>query len=622
MCGIAGILHLSFDSSVARADLQAMTDVIEHRGPDAEGFYLEPRLGLGMRRLSIIDPEAGDQPVRNETGRIWAILNGEIYNYRELRADLLRRGHRFLTQADTEVIVHQYEDDGPGFVEKLRGMFAIAVWDVDRQELVLARDRFGIKPLFVAQRGGRMAFASEMKSLFELSWPDLSWRPEAMAAYLRIGYVPQPMTAYQGIRKVVQGTVETWRLKRPNGGGLTATTRYWTPRLPASGPVPSFEDACATTTELLTESIRLHLRSDVPLGAFLSGGVDSSTVVAFMRACGVDDLKTFSIGFADARYNELPHALKVARHLGTDHHTEVVTERHALLLPELLARFDEPFADSSVIPTYFVSRLARRLVTVALSGDGGDELFAGYDAHRRLPAHHRLDRLPEPLRTRLFSGAARVWPETALGGGFVRRMREPVELRYLTLKYGDAHGGELLSRQFRGFLAERGAAAWLEDFRDDGTVACAQLIDQSTYLVDDILAKVDRSSMAVSLEARVPLLDHVLADYVNSLPTSFKLRGQTGKVLLRAVARPHLPPDLFDRPKRGFAIPLRSWLAGPLRRVVEERLVGDQAGLFEARATAGLLAKLTTSRRDMSQWVWNLFALATWAETSGSPRPW
>ena len=621
MCGIAGILHHSVDEPVSDDVLRTMTDLMRHRGPDSEGFYREEQIGLGMRRLSIIDLQTGDQPVSNETGRVWAVLNGEIYNYRELQRDLRARGHELRSGSDTEVIVHLYEDHGAEFVSRLRGMFAIALWDADRRELLLARDRFGIKPLFIAESAGRMAFASEMKSLFPLGWPDLSWRPEALRAYLRLGYIPRPMTPYAGIRKMEQGSVETWRLAGTGSGPHVTAGTYWLPSMEPRRPAPTFAAACNEAIDLLADSVKLHLRSDVPLGAFLSGGVDSSTVVAFMRLCGVTDLKTFSIGFESDQASELPYAAQVARHLETEHYEQVVTAADASLLPELLAGFDEPFADSSVIPTYFVSRLARGEVTVTLSGDGGDELFAGYDAHRRLRAHHAIDALPDALRSSLFSGIGGVWPRSAVGGGFVRRMSEPSSLRHLTLTYGESHGDELLSEPFRDFLREAPGDPWLEEFRDDGTVSGAQLIDQRTYLADDILAKVDRTSMAVSLEARVPLLDHVFAEFVNGLPEEYKLCGGRGKVLLRAIAAPQLPPGLFERPKQGFAVPLREWLSGPLRATVEQRLF-DAGDLFDHAGVARLLEESRSSGRDQTPWVWSLFSLATWADVATSSVPW
>ena len=628
MCGITGILHHSVDEAIDPAVIRAMTDALVHRGPDADGYYLEPQLNLGARRLRIIDLETGDQPMANEDGTVWAALNGEIYNYVELRAELIARGHRFHSTCDTEVIAHQFEQDGPDCVHKFRGMFAFAVWDTRTGELMVARDRFGIKPLFIAEAGGRMAFASEINSLLHLPWLDRTWQPAALRAYLHLGYIPAPMTAYLGVRKLEAGTLEVWRLKRgPRAGGRATSIRYWQPNLTTSQPCPSFSDARERATELLEESIKLHLRSDVPLGAFLSGGVDSSTVVALMRAGGVQDLKTFSIGFEGDSFSELSYAESVARHLGTDHHTEIVGAAQARLLPELLARFDEPFADNSAIPTYLVSRLAREHVTVSLSGDGGDELFAGYQVYPALSVYQAIDSLPEAVRRRVGGAAERVVPEGARGGGFVRRLSSPTRLRFYSLRDELTRTGafvlDALAPKFIAFLDEAGDDVWRRQFEYDGTIADAQRIDQMTYMVDDILTKVDRSSMAVSLEARVPLLDHVFADYVNALPLKYKLRLPSHqKILLKAIGRPYLPEGHLDRRKQGFDVPLRAWLNGPLRDFARERLVGDEVGLFSPSGVNSLLALQQRSTHDLSAVVWSLLSLATWADAARAGVPW
>jgi asparagine synthase (glutamine-hydrolysing) len=629
MCGITGLVHHGIDEPVDEPLVRAMTGELEHRGPDADGFHVEPRVGLGARRLRIIDLAAGDQPMANEEGTVWAILNGEIYNFIELREELIAKGHRFRSGCDTEVIAHQYEEDGIDCVRRFRGMFAFAVWDARRGELMVARDRFGIKPLFVAEAPGRMAFASEIKSLLHLPWLDRDWDAAALRAYLRVGYVPCPLTAYRGVRKMPPGTAELWRLGGGGRrGGRRRTVRYWRPWVGERSTTPSFDEARERATELLEESIRLHLRSDVPLGAFLSGGVDSSTVVALTHAVGPRDLKTFSIGFEGDPASELPYAERVARHLGVDHHTEVVGPGEARLLPELLARFDEPFADVSAIPTYLVSRLARREVTVSLSGDGGDELFAGYTVYADLGLYRPIDRVPLPVRRRAAAAAGAVVAEGARGGGFVRRLAEPAPLRYFSLRYGLTPTAgpvvEALSPRLTAFLRGRDGddARWRDEFATDGSVSDAQRVDQETYLVDDILAKVDRSSMAVSLEARVPLLDHVFAEYVNALPLSYKLRDGQQKVLLRRIGEPYLPEGLFDRPKQGFDPPLRRWLDGPLREFVDERLTGDQLDLFAPAGLRALLELQHSSTRDLSPRVWTLLGLATWAEAAAASRPW
>ena len=506
MCGIAGILHHSVDEAVDAAIVRTMTDLLQHRGPDADGFHAEPRLALGARRLRVIDLETGDQPIANEDGTVWAVLNGEIYNHVELRAELTARGHHFRSVCDTEVLVHLYEDDGVECVRRCRGMFAFAIWDARSEHLMLARDRFGIKPLFLAENGGRLAFASEIKALLCLPWVDRTWRPEALRAYLQVGYIPQPMTAYNGVRKMAPGSVEFWRLGasgRP--GGCAGSVRYWQPDLSTREPTPSFEIAQRRATALLEESMRIHLRSDVALGAFLSGGVDSSTVVALMRHLGVGNIRTFSIGFEADTHSELPYATAVAQHLETDHCAEIVSTEEARLLPDILARFDEPFADSSAIPTYFVSRLAREHVTVVLTGDGGDELFAGYPIYAPIPLYRVFDFVPVALRQCLSNSAASVLPEKGRGGGFVRRLGAPAEYRFFSLRYGhwlaERFVTDALSPRLRTYLEEAGHDEWKQAYQTDGGTADAQRVDQMTYMVDDVLTKVDRSSMAAFLAA-------------------------------------------------------------------------------------------------------------------------
>jgi asparagine synthase (glutamine-hydrolysing) len=593
-----------------------MVGTLHHRGPDAAGFIDYPGVSMGMARLSIIDLDTGDPPIANEDGSVWVVFNGEIYNYAERRAHLIAAGHEFHTQTDTEVIVHEYEEHGPACVESFRGMFSFAVWDANKGQLLLARDRFGIKPLYVSVCHGSLAFASEIKALLQLPWVDSSWDATALSAYLRLSYVPACSTAFRGIRKLSPGTSEIWSWDSEGGAQLVAFREYWAPRGEEMCPAPSFAQAVHGVQELLSESVRLRLRSDVPLGAFLSGGIDSSAIVATMRQEGVEDLLTFSIGFEDQAFNELRYANMVAEHFRTRHHSRLVTAADALAIPALLEQFDEPFADSSAIPTFFVSQLAREHVTVALSGDGGDELFAGYPYYRALLAYRLLSPVPQVLLKGVGSLAGRVVAGTHRGSGFLRGLGTAPSLRQL------AYMGpplpklcrDALSVGFREFLGLQSAPCAVEQLLStDGTPEAALLKDQRTYLVDDILTKVDRMSMAVSLEARVPLLDHVLADYVNSLPISYKLSLWQSKRVFRHALRDVLPQAVLTRRKRGFAIPLRSWLLGPLRSWSREVLLESCPAVLDETGVNRLLAGLEGTQQDLSSHVWKLLALCVWA---------
>ena len=618
MCGIVGLLKpVEGESPPSSSDIvRAMAGTLRHRGPDSEGFVDHPGVSIGMTRLSIIDLETGDPPIANEDHSIWVVFNGEIYNYAARRAQLVAAGHQFRTQTDTEVIVHEYEELGAACVERFRGMFSLAVWDARRGELLLARDRFGIKPLYVASRNGALAFASEIKAILRVPWVDRAWDATAISAYLRLGYVPGAATAYRGVRKLLPGVTETWSWDPVGGAELVRTREYWAPRAGKATPVPSYREAVAGVQQLLGESVRLRLRSDVPLGAFLSGGIDSSAVVATMRKEGVEDLLTFSIGFENQAFNELPYADLVAKHFRTHHYSRVVRAADALAVPDLLEHFDEPFADSSAIPTFFVSQLAREHVTVALSGDGGDELFAGYARHRRLMAFQLLRRIPPPVLQQISTLGGRVISETQRGSGFLSRLGMDARLRHLAMVAPPTPEAcrNALSRDFQEFLSSRAAPGTLEAlFAGDETAAAAALKDQRTYLVDDILAKVDRMSMLVSLEARVPLLDHVLADYVNDLPISYKLSLWQSKRVLRRAVRDDLPPQVLARRKRGFEVPLGSWLLGPLRDWTREVLLQSCPAVLDEAGVNRLIAGLEQTQRDFSPHVWRLIALSVWA---------
>ena len=618
MCGIVGLLAPETSGYPDQPSdvVHRMAGTLRHRGPDAEGFVNYPGVSIGMTRLSIIDLDTGDPPIANEEGSVWVVFNGEIYNYAERRARLIAAGHEFRTQTDTEVIVHEYEEHGAACVEQFRGMFSLAVWDARRGELLLARDRFGIKPLYVSAQNGSLAFASEMKAILKAPWVDRSWDATALSAYLRLGYAPASSTAYRGIRKLPPGATETWSWDPVDGATLVSSREYWAPRGDVVKPTPSFREAVAGVQQRLRESVRLRLRSDVPLGAFLSGGIDSSAIVATMRKEGVEDLLTFSIGFEDQAFNELPYADMVARHFRTHHFSRLVRAADALAIPDLLEHFDEPFADASAIPTFFVSQLAREHVTVALSGDGGDELFAGYSQYRRLLGYSFLRPIPPAVLRQISALGGRVISETQRGSGFLSRLGTDASLRHLAMVASPMPEvcQDALSEDFQEFLSLHAAPGSLERlFSSDGSVVAAVLKDQRAYLVDDILAKVDRMSMLVSLEARVPLLDHVLADYVNGLPIAYKLNLLESKRILRQAMRGVLPQAVLTRGKRGFEIPLRSWLLGPLRDWSREVLLESCPAVLDEAGVHRLLAGLEDTQRDFSSHVWRLLALSVWA---------
>lgn len=550
--------------------LDAMGDTLLHRGPDDGGIHTGPGVGLGMRRLSIIDLKTGHQPVANEDRSVWVVLNGEIYNYRELTADLLARGHRFSTASDTETLVHLYEEHGADCVRHLRGMFAFALWDARRQTLLLARDRLGIKPLYYAQTPRGLVFGSELKALIASPWVRRRVDPSGLAAYLRFGYVPDPLSILEDVAKLPPGHVLLVR-----EGHAGAPQRYWEPTSHFRGADETLNEAEAGAKlwGLLGDAVRSHLVSDVPVGAFLSGGVDSSAVVGLMvREAGVP-VKTFSVGFREAGYDEAPYARRVAEWFGTEHHELIATPQDLGLLDEVLAACDEPFADASAIPTYLVSRLARQHVKVVLSGDGGDELFAGYDRYVVDRRERRLGILGDlglgaPLR--LVSDAL---PEGARGKNFLRHFSLPRMERYL-----DAIS-LFPDRALRDLLDPGAAAASpplfedaLRDSRGLDTLSRLQDLDLRTNLPGDILTKVDRMSMAHSLEARVPLLDHPLVEFACGLPAGLRMRRGQTKYLLRRILRGRVPDEVLARPKGGFGVPIRSWFGERLPGFFRDRL--------------------------------------------------
>jgi asparagine synthase (glutamine-hydrolysing) len=616
MCGIAGKLTWDPRGSVDADLLGAMTDAVRHRGPDADGFYLGEGVGLGHRRLSIIDLATGDQPIANEDGTVWTIFNGEIYNFAEVRQQLESHGHRFRTSCDTEVLVHGYEQWGVELVDRLRGMFAFAVWDARERRLVLARDRVGVKPLHYAVLDDGLVFGSEIKSLLVDPAVPRDWSPEALDAYLALLYVPAPLTIYRAVRKLPPGHVLVAER------GQVRVSRYWDLPFDTAGADPA-EDAWLEPLEAtLREAVALRLISDVPLGAFLSGGIDSSLVVAFMKETSDAPVITTSIGFAEGAYDELQHARSVAQHLGVVQHTHIVTPHVDTLLPKLAWHFDEPFADSSAVPTYYVSAAAREHVTVALSGDGGDEVWAGYARHRVEQTEHRVRRALGPA-SGMIGQAARVVPLALKGARSLRHLAHaPGHALALKHEYGMFDAASRRSLYSAGFRRTVGASDPLAAFQarydacgSNDPLDRAMYVDVHTYLHDDVLTKVDRMSMAVSLESREPLLDHRLLEFAARVPVSLKLRDGITKYLLRRVLAPRLPAPVLARGKQGFAAPVGEWLRGPLQPMLQD-LVGSrrslERGVFDAAVVRRLLDDHRTGKADHRHRLWQLLMLELW----------
>ena len=615
MCGIAGIVEVG-GRGVDRALLTAMTTAQAHRGPDGDGFVCRGGVGFGHRRLAIIDLVTGDQPMPNDDESIWIVFNGEIYNYRELRAELEARGARFRTQSDTEVILRAYEAYGTDCVSHLRGMFAFAVLDERARQIFLARDRVGIKPLVYHWDGRRLLFASELKGILQAADVPRDLDLEALGEYLGYHYVGAPRTIFRAIRKLPPASTLTISLD----GGAPRVARYWTLRF---SPQPRVtEDEWIEGLKVhLAQAVRSHMISDVPIGAFLSGGLDSSTVVALMAQASSTRVRTFSIGFAETDFDELAYARQVAARYGTDHYELVVKPSALDVLPKLAWHFDEPFADSSAIPTYYVSKITREHVTVALSGDGGDENFAGYRRYARAQQlHERLDhgmlRFAQPL-LRLAAGALPVGAPGQAYAGFLGAGELGRYHRLMTYERSETLR-PLLSSDLRGSVATPGPAGFARLAAELGApdyVSALQLIDIHTYLPEDILTKVDRASMAVSLESRVPLLDHVLMEYAATIPSAMKLRDGQGKhILMRAMAS-SLPGDILTRRKMGFGVPLGDWFRGELRELVRDVLlsrVARERGMFRPAAITRLLDAHDAGRRDYSARLWALVCLELW----------
>ena len=614
MCGIAGYVLKNGEARENVVD--AMCKSIVHRGPDDQGIYMDGPCGIGMRRLSIIDLSTGHQPIPNEDHSLWIVFNGEIYQYRELRETLAKQGHQFRTASDTEVILHLFEQEGVAGINKLRGMFAFAIWNSKTRKLLVVRDRFGKKPLYYADTNEGFYFGSELKCL-RTAGVTLELNNEAIRQYFQFSYIPDPLSPYKSIRKLAPGS---WLMYDANNGSVEQGS-YW------KLPYPVETDTTGTTEaqwrskirETFDESVRMRMIADVPLGAFLSGGIDSTSVVASMASNTKDAVKTFSIGFEESEFNELPWAKQVAQQYNTEHHEILVKPNSIELINKLVGSFDEPFGDASAIPTYLVSEFAARHVKVALTGDGGDELFAGYESFFLIDRYRKLDKIPQWMRGAMSKMADQL-SYSAYGKNFLRMASRATPLeRYFELNYTPFYLRQQLltpqwmepadagyiNRTFANCLAPNGA----------DILTHALYFEATAKLTGDMLVKVDRMSMANSLEVRCPMLDHELAELAARIPPSLKMRNGKGKAILVDAVGDRLPPDLLTRPKKGFGMPLSLWFRGSLKEFLWDHMTNStlvDRGIASGPFIRQLLEEHDSGRRDNNHWLWTLLMLELW----------
>lgn len=615
MCGIAGIVFFEKDRIVTRQSLKAMTDPIIHRGPDDEGFYINNNVGLGFRRLSIIDLDTGNQPMCNEDETIWVVMNGEIYNFISLRNDLIKRGHKFKSTSDTEVLVHLYEDCGVDFIKRLRGMFAIGLYDKRKNKLILARDRVGIKPLFYAFTGDSLIFGSELKEVLKGLDTKPEINPRAVLDYFTYGYSLGEKTFFEGINKLLPASYLELDINTFDRNII----KFW-----EIDSTPDYTKTESEWIEIITaklrETVKLHMISDVPLGAFLSGGVDSSSVVATMAQLSSQPVQTFSIGFKEAKYNELEYARKVSKLYNTNHHEMILEPASVEIIDDLINMFDEPFADSSAIPTYFVSKFARESVTVALSGDGGDELFAGY-LHYAKAKHiaSAMHFLPDFIKS-TFGVINSILPDHTFGKGISYYLsKPPTQVGAYFTNFKDYEIRSLFKNEFLEELKSYSAIDvkinMLKSYNNKDIVAKNELLDINTFMVDDILTKVDRVSMANSLEVRVPLLDHDFLELAFKIPSTMKLKNGEGKYIFKKSLKPNLPKDILYRKKQGFGVPLSKWFNNDLNSYIKDELINNNGLLsnyFKPNTIAKIIEEHSHGKREFSTQIWALLFFQLW----------
>ena len=630
MCGITGYVNLDREKSVSPQVLKRMTDSIFHRGPDDEGFFVEDNVGLGFRRLSIIDLSTGHQPLANEDNTVWIIFNGEIYNYQELQERLVRQGHVFRTKSDTETIVHLYEQYGTDCLQYLRGMFGFCIWDGRRKELFCARDRFGIKPFYYYADDDKLVFGSEIKAILKCDNIDktLSW--DALDSYFAFGYITSDLSIYKNIKKLQPGHYLRLSL---SGEPKIEIKRYW--EIQFDPDYSKTEDEWSREIEAcLSETVRLHMISDVPLGAFLSGGIDSSSVVAMMARNSNRPIKTFSIGFKEQEFNELKYAREVAEKYNCEHHEQIVEPESISLLPRLVSAYDEPYADSSAIPTYYVSKVARENVTVALSGDGGDELFAGYNIYARYKDIHSFPlNFKSPVYNRLLWGSIhKLLPSNAKGKNFSYYLSQ--DKRYLGTGATFWTKGErekFILNNHPAINYASGSEVFKEDvLRGSGQTDCItnlQYLDLQTYMVDDILTKVDRASMLNSLEVRVPILDHKFAELTFRIPWNLKFKGNSRKYIFKHSMAPYLPESILKHPKQGFAIPLSVWFKDDLKTFIHDTFNSADCLVYNfldkkfVQNTINQNGKALWFRQNASEKIWALLFFNEWLRQTALNKP-
>ena len=623
MCGIAGWVNLKqSNQNHTKTVLHSMCETILHRGPNSEGIWMDDTVALGMRRLSIIDLHTGDQPVYSEDKSIVVMMNGELYNYREVRADLERRGHKFVTQTDTEIVPHLYQEYGDDFVDHLNGMFAITLWDTRKKRLVIARDRYGEKPVYYGVFEGKLIYASEPKALLEHPSVKPELNLDSLRQYLSFDYVPAPNSIYKGISKLPAAHIMTVE------NGEVKTRRYWNLTFSKNGHTPSLEKAASELRELLSDSVRMRLVADVPLGILLSGGVDSSAVAAFATQHATETVKTFSIGFSEDSFDETRYARQVAVHLGTDHYEEILSvEKAGDLISEIGGWLDEPLSDGSLIPTYLLARFVRKHVTVALGGDGGDEIFAGYPTYLGHKVAGVYSFIPQIIRSRLIEPVVRSLPVSTKNLSFDYKAKRFVKsANFETITRHHSWFGSFSIDEQRPLLTEHvlsnsrgdiyaGPKNLLDICDADDEIERMQYLDMNFYMAEDILTKVDRASMAVSLETRAPFLDPRIGEFAAALPLEYKLRGNKGKYILKRSLEGLLPKTILHRSKKGFGIPIAEWLKGRLNPLMHELLAPQrlkEQGLFEAQHVQTLIAEHEKGLASNHKQLWTLLVFQLW----------